>query len=220
MEYTTTNKRARVDEAEDQYDYPRYKRPHFCQDGRERSYQETYRSRCDRCDRNHIGACTAFCRKCAEIGHSWRHCRLFVPEHIWRRRYRGSRTTLENFNITVPVINPAPGCTPASLNAAILYELDKALSGLNRKAGISTHSRISINNVNITTNILAPEPKDPPLPPDTSLMERVQRIPKGPKPNIPHFRPTEKPSFAQPLFGGLAFSQPVFGQTAFAQTFM
>ncbi|KAJ5966983.1 hypothetical protein N7501_003231 [Penicillium viridicatum] len=134
----------------------------------------------------------------------------------------GLRTTIQNVNITVPVIDPAPIFTPTSLNAAILSRLDIALHGLHRKAGVPNHSRVMLNNVNITTNILAAE-REAPLAPDTSLLDRVQRIPTGPRSNIPNTRPAPtkptptKPTFAQSAFARSAFSQPMFGQTAFAQ---
>jgi hypothetical protein len=45
-------------------------------------------------------------------------------------------TVIQNVNITVPVIDPAPVVTSTSLNAAILTQLDTALSVLYSKAGV------------------------------------------------------------------------------------
>ncbi|KAJ6128080.1 hypothetical protein N7471_009297 [Penicillium samsonianum] len=218
MEPTTAKKRARVDEADDQNDYPpRYRPPPFCQHCGARSHPGTCRFPCPRCDKRHIGVCTAFCRKCADIGHSWRHCRLFVPDQIWRKHRHGTHTTIENVNITLPVIKPASVLTPTSLNAAILSQLDVALGRLHRKAGLPMHARVMMNNVNITTSILAPE-RASPLAPDTSLLERVKPIPTGPGSNIPNNRPTTmKPTFAQSSFARSAFSQPMFSQPVFGQ---
>ncbi|KAJ9485820.1 hypothetical protein VN97_g7525 [Penicillium thymicola] len=67
------------------------------------------------------------------------------------------------------MIDPTPAITPTSLNATILSQLDIALHGLRRKEGIPNHSRVMLNNVNITTNILAAE-RTAPLAPDTSLL--------------------------------------------------
>lgn len=214
---STTRKRARVDESEDEDYNTRYRPPPFCPDCGVRSHPGNCRPRCHCCDKRHFGVCTAFCRKCTDIGHSWRHCRLFIPNHIWRKEHCGLHTAIQNMNITVPVIDPAPTYTPTSLNAAILSQLDIALHGLHRKAGIPNHSRVMLNNVNITTNILASERKGP-LAPDTSLLDRVQRIPTGPRSNVHNTRPAAtKPTFAQSAFARSAFSQPVFGQTAFSQ---
>ncbi|CRL21005.1 unnamed protein product [Penicillium camemberti] len=96
-----------------------------------------------------------------------------------------------------------------------------SLHGLHRKAGVPNHSRLMLNNVHITTNIIAAERKAP-VAPDTSLFDRVQRIPTGPRSNIPNTRsaPTKptyvQPAFARPAFAPSALSQPVFGQTAFS----
>ncbi|KAJ5210051.1 hypothetical protein N7491_009863 [Penicillium cf. griseofulvum] len=198
MEATTAKKRARVDEVEDPGDYDDYP------------------------PRKHIGVCTAFCRKCAEIGHSWRRCRLFLPHHIWVNQRYGMRTTIQNVNITLPVVNPGPVMTSTSLKAAILSQLEVALTGLHRKAGIPMDSRITMNNVNVTTNILASE-RAGPIAPDTPLLDRVQRTPTGPRSNIPSYRPTPmKPTFSKSAFARSSFSQPissqpVFGQTAFSR---
>ncbi|KAJ5520845.1 hypothetical protein N7463_001298 [Penicillium fimorum] len=175
--FRTTRKRPRVDDAEDPdaYDeyHPGYRPPPFCQDYGARSYSGRCRPRCHYCDKKHPGACTAFCRKCAEIGHSWRRCRLFVPHHIWAKQRYGTHTTIRNVNITLPVVNPGPLVTTISLNAAILTQLDVALSGFPRKAGTPIDSRITMNNVNITTNII-PSGKTAPIAPDTSLLDRAQ----------------------------------------------
>ncbi|KGO78285.1 hypothetical protein PITC_058980 [Penicillium italicum] len=211
----TAKKRGRVDESEYEEDYlSRYRPPPFCQKCGARPHLGTCRTRCHRCDKRHLGACTTFCRKCAEAGHSWRHCRLFVPHHIWSKQHCGLHTTIENVNITIPVINPAPVLTSASLNAAILSQLDVALSGLHRKAGVPLHSRVTVNNVNVTTNVISAE-RAAPLAPDTSLLGRVKPIPTGPRSNIPNIRPPPtKPTFAQ---SRSAFSQPLFGQVALSQ---
>ncbi|KAJ5817174.1 hypothetical protein N7447_009407 [Penicillium robsamsonii] len=180
MEPTTTRKRRRVDESEDPDAYddhpPRYRPSPFCQDCGARSHSGTCRPRCHHCDRKHLGACTAFCRKCAEIGHSWRRCRLFVPHHIWVKQRYGMCTSIQNVNITLPLLNPGPSVTTTSLNAVILSQFDVALSGFHRKAGIPMDLRVMVNNVNITTNILDSE-KAPPIVPDRSLLDRVQRVP-------------------------------------------
>jgi hypothetical protein len=217
-------KRGRVDGDEDQDDYPvRYRPAPFCQHCGAKYHPGTCFPRCPRCDRKHPGTCTAFCRKCAGIGHSWRHCRLSVPEHIWRKQRRGVHTIIENVNITVPVVDPAPVVTPTSLNAAILTQLETALSGLHDKAGVPTHSRVTMNNVNITTNIIAKK-RAPPIAPDTSLLERVKRAPTGPGSSISKTTPVPtstthtKPAFAQPSFASPAFSQPMYSQPVFGQT--
>ncbi|KAJ5395137.1 uncharacterized protein N7487_009440 [Penicillium crustosum] len=106
---------------------------------------------------------------------------------MWRQEQCGLQTTIQNLNITVPVIDLAPTCTPTSLNAAILCKLDITLHGLHRKAGVPNHSRIILNNVNMTTIILAAERKAS-LAPDTSLLDRVQRIPTGPRSNIGSYK--------------------------------
>ncbi|KAJ5424649.1 hypothetical protein N7445_010622 [Penicillium cf. griseofulvum] len=187
--------------------------PRFCQDCGARSHSGACRPRCHRCDRKHIGVCTAFCRKCAEIGHSWRRCRLFLPHHIWVNQRYGMRTTIQNVNITLPVVNPGP---PFSLSSR------SPLLGSIGKAGIPMDSRITMNNVNVTTNILASE-RAGPIAPDTPLLDRVQRTPTGPRSNIPSYRPTPmKPTFSKSAFARSSFSQPissqpVFGQTAFSR---
>ncbi|CAG8909830.1 unnamed protein product [Penicillium egyptiacum] len=227
MNPITGKKRARVDEDEDQDDYhPRYRPPPFCQDCGARSHPGICLPRCYHCDRRHPGVCTAFCKKCAEIGHSWRHCRLFVPEHMWRKQRRALRTIIDNVSISIPVIDPTPVATSTSLNAAILTQLDTALSGLHSKAGVPMHSRVTMNNVNITTNILA-NGRACHLAPDASLLNRVKRTPAGPRSGVPNTRPVPtdpiqtKHTFAQPAFARSAspkpmFSQPIFGQTAFS----
>ncbi|KAJ5371852.1 hypothetical protein N7517_003858 [Penicillium concentricum] len=149
--------------------------------------------------KKHPGACTAFCRKCAEIGHSWRRCRLFVPHHIWARQRYGTRKTIQDVNITLPVVNPGPLVTTTSLNAAILSQLDVALSGLHRNAGIPLDSRITMNNVNIRTNMPATE-QPAPIAPDTSLLDRVQRIPTRSRSIIPSRPAPKKPAFNQSPF--------------------
>ncbi|KAJ5472234.1 hypothetical protein N7530_006235 [Penicillium desertorum] len=223
MDPITGKKRGRVDD-EDQDDYPlRYRPPPFCQHCGAKYHPGICVPRCPRCDKKHPGTCTAFCRKCAGIGHSWRHCRLFVPEHIWRQQRRGPRTVIQNVSITVPVVDPAPVVTLTSLNAAILTQLETALSGLHDKAGVPTHSRVTMNNVNITTNIIANK-RAPPIAPDTSLLDRVKRVPTEPRSSIPHSRPVPthpihtKPAFAQPSFTSPAFSQPMYSQPVFGQT--
>ncbi|KAJ5153845.1 uncharacterized protein N7500_009284 [Penicillium coprophilum] len=209
MESTTAKKRPRVDEADGPDDYD------DCPLGK-------CRPCCHRCDRKHSGACTAFCRKCAEIGHSWRRCRLFVPHQIWVKRHYGMHTIIQNVNITLPVINPGLLVTTTFVNAAILSQLDAALSHLHKKAGIPLDSRITMNNVNIKTNIIA-SVRAAPIAPDTSLLDRVQRIPTGPRSNIPNNKPRPmKSAFAQSDFTHAAgskslFNQPVFGQSAFSQ---
>jgi hypothetical protein len=220
---STGKKRGRVDD-EDQDDYPlRYRPPPFCQHCGAKYHPGICVPRCPRCDKKHPGTCTAFCRKCAGIGHSWRHCRLFVPEHIWRQQRHGPRTVIQNVSITVPVVDPAPVVTLTSLNAAILTQLETALSGLHDKAGVPTHSRVTMNNVNITTNIIANK-RAPPIAPDTSLLDRVKRVPTEPRSSIPHSRPVPthpihtKPAFAQPSFTSPAFSQPMYSQPVFGQT--
>lgn len=185
--FRAMKKRARDDEVDDEDGYPqRYRPPSFCQDCGARSHPGICRPSCHRCNRRHTGVCTAFCRKCADIGHSWHHCRLFIPDHIWRKEHCGLHTTIQNVNITVPVIDTTPAITPTSLNAAILSQLDIALHGLRRKEGIPNHSRVMLDNVNITTNILAAE-RTAPLASDTSLLHRVQRIPTGPRSNISNY---------------------------------
>jgi hypothetical protein len=94
--------------------------------------------RCPRCDRKHPGTCTAFCRKCAGIGHSWRHCRLSVPEHIWRKQRRGVHTSWVILCSTVL----AEGCWPVphgvvvlvfvSINSATLFTSVPSSSGLSK----------------------------------------------------------------------------------------
>ncbi|KAJ5511105.1 hypothetical protein N7453_003208 [Penicillium expansum] len=117
----------------------------------------------------------------------------------------------------MPVINPAPVLTSTSLNAAILSQLDVALNGLHRKAGVPMHSRVTMNNVNISTNILSTE-RAAPLAPDTSLLDRVKPAPTGPRSNIPNNRPyPTKPTITQSAFARSPFTKPVFGQTAFSQ---
>ncbi|KAJ5971307.1 uncharacterized protein N7479_001225 [Penicillium vulpinum] len=204
MEPTTAKKHARVEDPDDDDDYPpRYRPPPFCQDCGARSHPGTCRPRCYRCDKRHIGICTAFCRKCAEVGHSWRYCRLFIPDHIWRKQ-RGRRTIIQNVKITVPIVDPAPVVTAATLNTAILAQLDTALGRLHSKAGIPMDSRVVLNNVNITT-ILAPKP----IAPDTPLLERVQRIPTGPRSSIPKNKPAPaKSSVAQSGFPCCTLTQP------------
>ncbi|EKV06480.1 hypothetical protein PDIG_76770 [Penicillium digitatum PHI26] len=112
----------------------------------------------------------------------------------------------------MPLFNPIPVLTSTSLDAGILSQLEVALSGLHRKADVSTHSRVTIKNMNTTTKILSAE-RLAPLAPDASLLNRVKRIPTGPRSNIPNTRPTPtKATFAQS-----AFSQPMFGQSAFSR---
>lgn len=221
---STGKKRGRVDEEEDQDHYPpRYRSPPFCQHCGAKSHPGVCVPRCPRCEKKHPGTCTAFCRKCADIGHSWRHCRLFVPEHIWRKQRRGVHTIIQNVNITVPVVDPAPVVTSTSLNGAILTQLDTALSGFHSKAGVPMHSRITMNNVNITTNILTNK-RASPIAPDTWLLNRVKRAPTEPRSSIPNTRPVPtnsihtKPAFAQPAFARPAFSQPMYSQPVLGQT--
>ncbi|KAJ5181119.1 hypothetical protein N7491_000674 [Penicillium cf. griseofulvum] len=92
---------------------------------------------------------------------------------------------IENVNIAVPVVDPAPVVTLSSLNAAILTQLDTALSGLHNKAGIPMHSRVIVNNLNITTNILTGK-KASLVAPDTSVLKRVKRVPTEPRSSIPN----------------------------------
>ncbi|CAG8306636.1 unnamed protein product [Penicillium nalgiovense] len=85
------------------------------------------------------------------------------------------------------------------------------------------HSRITMNNVNITTNILTNK-RASPIAPDTSLLNRVKRAPTEPRSSIPNTRPVPtnsihtKPAFAQPAFARPAFSQPMYSQPVFGQT--
>ncbi|OQE36725.1 hypothetical protein PENCOP_c011G04833 [Penicillium coprophilum] len=124
--------------------------------------------------------------------------------------------------MSTSVVNLGLSVTTTSVNAAILSQLDAALSGLHKKAGIPIHSRITMNNVNIRTNIIA-SVRAAPIAPDTSLLDRVQRIPTGPRSNIYNNKPRLlKPTFAQSDFARAAgskslFNQPVFGQSAFSQ---
>ncbi|KXG52176.1 uncharacterized protein PGRI_084600 [Penicillium griseofulvum] len=156
------------------------------------------------------------------------------------------RTTVENVNIILPVANPGMAVSSTSINAAILSQLEVALEGFHKKAGRPVDSQIIMNNVNITTNILAgpPPPIAPDAPllgrvmqPDTPLLDRVQRIPTEPRPIIPGYGPTpvktefdeptfirsafsqpaRQPEFARPVFPPPIPGQPVFGQTPFPQ---
>ncbi|KAJ5869293.1 hypothetical protein N7455_004234 [Penicillium solitum] len=117
----------------------------------------------------------------------------------------GCIRSIENANITVPVVDPAPVVTSTSLNTAILAQLQTALRGLHDKAGVPTHARVTINNVNITTNIIVKK-RAPPIAPDTSLLQRVKRAPTEPGSSIPKTGPVPtstthtKPAFAQPSF--------------------
>ncbi|OQE20899.1 hypothetical protein PENFLA_c015G02099 [Penicillium flavigenum] len=227
MNPSTGKKRGRVDGDEDQDDYPlMYRPPPFCHHCGAKYHPDICAPRCPRCDKKHPGTCTAFCRKCAGIGHSWRHCRLFVPEHLWQKQRRGVHTIIENVNITVPVVDPAPAMTSTSLNAAIRTQLETALSGLHSKAGLPMHSRVTMKNLNITTNILA-DKRAPPVAPDTSLLDRVKRVLTEPRSSIANRTPVPtnsihtkpafaRPSFARPPFSQPMYSQPVFGQTAFS----
>jgi hypothetical protein len=96
------------------------------------------------------------------------------------------------------------------VNAAILTQLDTALSGLHNKAGVPMHSRVIMNNVYVTTNILTHK-KAPPVAPDTSLLDRVKRVPTEPKSSIPNRRPVPTDSIhIKPAFGQPSFARPAF----------
>jgi hypothetical protein len=207
--------RKRARDEDDPPTHPRCIRPPFRPDYGRQSHQGACWPRCQSCDRKHPGACTAFCRKCTEIGHSWRHCRLFVPSREWQRRKRALNTRIENLNITVPVVNPEPVMTPASLNSAIRAQLKAALDELWRQVGPSVQARLTMQNVNITTNIL-PSEGAAPIPRDTSLLKRVK-----PNPTI-HQTTNRRPKYTKSSFGHSearrpGFAPPVFGQPASVQ---
>jgi hypothetical protein len=127
--------------------------------------------------------------------------------------------------ITVPVINTAPVTTPAALNGDILRQLRVALADF-QSQGVTIPARVTMANVNITTNLItrgaaAAAETAQPIPKDTSLLERVQRIPTGPRTDAPAFRrrmaqhPHVQSYSSQYSFSQSAFTQPVFDRHVF-----
>jgi hypothetical protein len=221
-------KREDEDDGQEERDIPWHP---FCPDCGRHSHYGDCLQRCMSCDRYHEGKCTAFCRKCTGIGHSWQHCHLFVPSRNPRRNRRRQNTAPNTYvgqvQITVPVINTTPVTTPAALNEDILDQLKVALADLQYQ-GVTVPARVTMTNVSITTNLItrgaAAAATAQSIRKDTSLLERVQKIPTGPRSDAPAFKPkmSQQPSaqsYSQYGFAQSAFSQPVFGRHAFGEPF-
>ncbi|KAJ5124927.1 uncharacterized protein N7515_008752 [Penicillium bovifimosum] len=208
MTLSTTRKRKRAQDDDYPPTQPREIRPPFCLDCGGRSHQGSCWPRCQNC---------AFCRKCGEIGHYWRHCSLFVPHKQWKQlkaKHKAyTRPRIESLNITMPVVNPEPVMNRETLNSAIREHLKVALDGLWRPVGHSLQTSPVINNVNIITKILPSELATRVIAPDTSLLQRVKPNPKTHQ--TTNRRPkSTKYSSGMSAAGRAAFGPPVFGQPA------
>jgi hypothetical protein len=219
-------------------------RPPFCSECGKTAHEENCQKCWPHCDRYHDDKCTAFCRKCVGIGHSWKHCHLFVPDSNpqRRRRRRGQKIPpsiyVGKVQIIVPVLNARPVTSPDKLNADILNQLKVALADLPHQ-GVSVPARVTMKNVNITTNLVTPSPASVAaaapgvkvVPKDTPLMERVQRPPTGPRSNASALQPQvsqqvyaeaylsqyefAQSGYTQPEHGPRSFGQPSFGPSPF-----
>ncbi|CAI7610499.1 unnamed protein product [Penicillium bialowiezense] len=148
--------------------------------------------KCPNCDRRHRGKCTAFCRVCVGIGHKWLHCPYSPYVNPRARGNRGGRrhgrrrkpaTYISRVNINVPVVNESPVDSPEALSDSILSNLRVALRDLEHQ-GVSTPTRVTMSNVNISTNLIARTDAIQTPFNDQSLLERVQRAARDPRPTV------------------------------------
>ncbi|KAJ5347944.1 uncharacterized protein N7506_001197 [Penicillium brevicompactum] len=195
-------KRRRLDEdqGDDDRNHPPYQQEALiCVSCEREPHEGDCSETCPNCDRRHRGKCTAFCRRCAGIGHKWLHCPSYPPipkrPRRNRRRNRRPNTYIGRVMVNVPVVNERPITSPEALNDAILAQMRVALRELEYQ-GVPMPARVIMSNVNISTNLITRGVADQAPAADSSLLDRVQRATRVPRPTHPT-HPTSRPDTFQ-----------------------